>query len=139
MALINLETVVFVVLLILVFVACYDALRHASPFPPATSLVLAIAGALLGVIGIWVFIVPRRCNTPSLMNEESGMEGLLLPWAAMALSMLFIMLLSLFRRWAPRRVQRDPYLDDEFQGKHGEDSYSADELPSRDDDRDIML
>ena len=78
---------IFVILLAVI----YNTLKENSFFPGKTCLPVSACVALLCIIGLKQFLAPAP-------NEDSGFDFILLPYAALAISILLILLLLFFQR-----------------------------------------
>ena len=85
---------------VILFTVILTALRRARILPSPASVILAICASLLAVIGIVrTFSVPA--SPPSAQRTERWFDLILLPYAAMGVAMLLVLLL--FRLAFPRK------------------------------------
>ena len=81
----------------ILFAVILDVLKRRSPFEGWTVYVIALCVSLLSVIGIFRFPGPLP-NEGAPRNQDEPFTFLLLPYAAMGISMLIVLLLRVFTR-----------------------------------------
>ena len=80
----------------ILFSVILTALRRAEVFPPGAGLMLAICSSLLAVIGIMRTF--GHVQEPTGSSDSSWMDTLLLPYTAMRIAMLLVLLLIFLRK-----------------------------------------
>lgn len=90
-----------VAIFVLLLVVILATLRRADVFPPGVNVTLAICASLLAVIGI-MRTFGGVGGTPEGSGTTSWLDFILLPYTAIAIAMLFVLLLLLLGRLASR-------------------------------------
>ena len=90
---------------IILFAVVLDVLKKHSPFDGWAVYVIAVCVALLSVVGIFQFLAPAD-NAAAPKLQDSPFLFLLLPYAAMGISILIVLLLLLFTKTWCRNDER---------------------------------
>ena len=89
------------IIFVLLFVTILNVLKQTSIFRGATAVVIAICVSLLSVIGLSQFFVITEVSCETEVNCHSfnfDLDFILLPYVALALSVLLILLFRFMRR-----------------------------------------
>jgi phosphotransferase system glucose/maltose/N-acetylglucosamine-specific IIC component len=103
-----------VAIFVVLFVAIHRTLKEMSLFKSGTSVVVALCVALLCMIGLQHFLVSGEgghavYKNMSESNSKTGIQIILLPYAALAITMLLcLLLLTIARIFAGRRQEEYP-------------------------------
>ncbi len=95
----------------ILFVVILEVLKKALPFSDWATYVIAVCVSLLSVIGMHRMLAGAPSHSAGT-DEKDPFGFLLLPYAAMGISMLLVLLLMFLRRMLPRRGEgsRNPEL-----------------------------
>ena len=111
----------------ILFVVILEVLKKASPFSGWATYVIAVCVSLLSVIGMHRMLAGAPSHSPDT-DEKDPFGFLLLPYAAMGIAMLIVLLLLFLRRMLPTRreesrrtelsggTERDPGVDNGLEG-----------------------
>ena len=88
---------VSVLLFVLLFTPILTAVRHMPLFGAGNAVVMAVVITLLCIIAMWVLLVPAAAPKQT-EGEREGFLFLLIPYAALALSILAILLMRFLMR-----------------------------------------
>ena len=102
----------------ILFVVILEVLKKASPFSDWATYVIAVCVSLLSVIGMHRMLVGVPSHSPDT-DEKDPFGFLLLPYAAMGIAMLIVLLLLFLRRILPTR--REESCRPELSGGAGND------------------
>jgi hypothetical protein len=97
-------TVVLVAVFLIVFVTTYQVLKKRRLFENPGAFVLAGCVALLSVLGLLPWTAASSPASPEnrpAAGHNVYVEFLLLPYAALAISILLVLLLSALGKWLP--------------------------------------
>ena len=86
----------------ILFVVILEVLKKASPFSGWTTYVIAVCVSLLSVIGMFRFLTGGTGHSGD-PDKKDPFGFLLLPYAAMGIAMLIVLLLLFLRRMLPTR------------------------------------
>lgn len=103
-----------VAIFVILFATILRTLKEMSLFTPGTSTVVALAASVLCLMGLHHFLLSgegghKVSGHASEINSQTGIEIILLPYAALAIAILLcLLLLAIARIFAGRRREEYP-------------------------------
>ncbi len=103
----SLTTLALAAIFVLVFAVTCRALRGTPLFGDRDGWITAVCVAALSVIGLLRFFGSPGHATSRTGEPQKGdslLDFVLLPYVALAISIVFVLLLSFLGKWGPRRI-----------------------------------
>jgi len=90
----------------ILFAIILNVLKKSFPFEGWTAYIIAASAAMLSMIGISQFLAPLL-DTSVSADQNRPFMFLLLPYAAMGISMLLILIIRFYKNIFPARIRKE--------------------------------
>jgi membrane protein implicated in regulation of membrane protease activity len=95
---------------VILYAAIFGSLQRSAMFGKNAAIAVALCAALLCVLGLYeTFVRPGNAGETGASREDTGFAVLLIPYAALALAILAVLLLLFVRKVLAHHDGRNPH------------------------------